>query len=165
MGIVRELASVGHDLGAVFLLIGLATILPLGVGAYYQEWDAFSVMGQTTLLYLILGGALRFLPKGDIKSRNSLSIAATALVWVFVSFLGCLPFLFTGMNLLDAAFESMSAWTGTGFSLATNIEEWPKTLLLWRSFMQWIGGLGIIALTLTVVNKAGLVTRGLYRSE
>ncbi|HJK16136.1 MAG TPA: hypothetical protein O0X44_01030, partial [Methanocorpusculum sp.] len=101
MGIVRELASVGHDLGAVFLLIGLATILPLGVGAYYQEWDAFSVMGQTTLLYLILGGALRFLPKGDIKSRNSLSIAATALVWVFVSFLGCLPFLFTGMNLLD----------------------------------------------------------------
>lgn len=165
MGIVRELASVGHDLGAVFLLIGLATILPLGVGAYYQEWDALSVMGQTTLLYLILGGALRFLPKGDIKSRNSLSIAATALVWVFVSFLGCLPFLFTGMNLLDAAFESMSAWTGTGFSLATNIEEWPKTLLLWRSFMQWIGGLGIIALTLTVVNKAGLVTRGLYRSE
>lgn len=129
MGIFRELASVGHDVGAVFLLIGLATSLPLGVGAYYQEWDAFFVMGQATILFLLLGVALRLLPKGSKPARNSLSIAATALIWVFVSFLGCLPFLFTGMGVLDAAFESMSAWTGTGFTLATNVEEWPKTLL------------------------------------
>jgi len=165
MGIFRELASVGHDLGAVFLLIGLATILPLGVGAYYQEWDALFVMGQATLLFLLLGASLRLLPKGSKPARNSLSIAATALVWIFVSFLGCLPFLFTGMGMLDAAFESMSAWTGTGFTLATNVEDWPKTLLFWRSFMSWIGGLGIIAFTLTVASRSGLVTRGLYRSE
>ena len=165
MGIFRELASVGHDVGAVFLLIGLATFLPLGVGAYYQEWDAFFVMGQATILFLLLGAALRLLPKGSKPARNSLSIAATALIWVFVSFLGCLPFLFTGMGVLDAAFESMSAWTGTGFTLATNVEEWPKTLLFWRSFMQWIGGLGIIAFTLTVASRSGLVARGLYRSE
>lgn len=165
MGIFRELASIGHDLGVVFLLIGLATILPLGVGTYYQEWDALFVMGQAMFLFLLLGTALRFLPKGDKPARNSLSIAATALIWVFVSFIGCLPFLFTGMGLLDAAFESMSAWTGTGITLATNIEEWPKALLLWRSFMQWIGGLGIIAFTLTVASRSGLVTRGLYRSE
>ena len=165
MGIFRELASVGHDVGAVFLLIGLATFLPLGVGAYYQEWDAFFVMGQATILFLLLGAALRLLPKGSKPARNSLSIAATALIWVFVSFLGCLPILFTGMGVLDAAFESMSAWTGTGFTLATNVEEWPKTLLFWRSFMQWIGGLGIIAFTLTVASRSGLVARGLYRSE
>ncbi|MCZ9312844.1 MAG: TrkH family potassium uptake protein [Methanocorpusculum sp.] len=165
MGIFRELASVGHDLGAVFLLIGLATILPLGVGAYYQEWDAFFVMGQATLLFLLLGASLRLLPKGNKPARNSLSIAATALVWVFVSFFGCLPFLFTGMGLLDAAFESMSAWTGTGFTLALHVEDWPRTLLFWRSFMQWIGGLGIIAFTLTVASRSGLVARGLYRSE
>ena len=122
MGIFCELASVGHDVGAVFLLIGLATFLSLGVGAYYQEWDAFFVMGQATILFL-LGAALRLLPKGSKPARNSLSIAATALIWVFVSFLGCLPFLFTGMGVLDAAFESMSAWTGTGFTLATNVEE------------------------------------------
>ena len=165
MGIFRELAGVGHDLGAVFLLIGLATLLPLGVGAYYQEWDALFVMGEATILFLLLGAGLRLLPKGKNPARNSLSIAATALIWIFVSFLGCLPFLFTGMGVLDAAFESMSAWTGTGFTLATNIEEWPRTLLFWRSFMQWIGGLGIIAFTLTVASRSGLVARGLYRSE
>lgn len=165
MGIFRELAGVGHDLGAVFLLIGLATLLPLGVGAYYQEWDALFVMGEATVLFLLLGAGLRLLPKGKNPARNSLSIAATALIWIFVSFLGCLPFLFTGMGVLDAAFESMSAWTGTGFTLAANIEEWPRTLLFWRSFMQWIGGLGIIAFTLTVASRSGLVARGLYRSE
>lgn len=165
MGIFRELAGVGHDLGAVFLLIGLATFLPLGVGVYYQEWDALLAMTEATIVFLVLGIVFRLLPPGDKPARNSLSIAATALVWVFVSFVGCLPFIFTGIGLLDAAFESMSAWTGTGFTLATHIEEWPKTLLFWRSFMQWIGGLGIIAFTLTVASRSGLVTRGLYRSE
>jgi hypothetical protein len=53
MGIFHEFASVGHDLGSVFLLIGIATILPLGVGRYYLEWDALLVMGQTTLLFLL----------------------------------------------------------------------------------------------------------------
>lgn len=165
MGIFHELATVGRDLGAVFLLMGIAALLPFGVGAYYQEWDALLSMGEATLLSFVLGAALRLLPKGDKPARNSLSIAATALIWVFVSSIGCLPFLFTGMALFDAAFESMSAWTGTGFTLAANIEEWPKTMLFWRSFMQWIGGLGIIAFTLTIASRSGLVTRGLYRSE
>ncbi|MDU9375813.1 Trk system potassium uptake protein TrkG [Methanocorpusculaceae archaeon Sp1] len=165
MGLIRELASVGRDLGAVFLLVGIATILPIIVGIYYQEWHVLPVMLVPTLLFFALAIFLRFLPKGDKPARNSLSIAATALVWVFVSSIGCIPFMITGMTFLDASFESMSAWTGTGFTFALNIEEWPRTLLFWRSFMQWIGGLGIIAFTLTVASRSGLITRGLYRSE
>ncbi|MDR3102206.1 MAG: TrkH family potassium uptake protein [Methanocalculaceae archaeon] len=165
MGILHELVSVGRDLGSVFLFIGLATLLPLGVGAYCQEWAALFVMGGATFLFLILGGVLLLLPGGNKPARSSLSIAAAALVWIFVSFIGCLPFLSTGMTVLDAAFESMSAWAGTGFTFIVDFGTWPKTFLIWRSFMQWIGGLGIIAFTLTVASRSGLVTRSLYRSE
>ncbi len=165
MGLIRELASVGRDLGAVFLLLGIATLLPLAIGAYYQEWHVLPVMLESTLLFFALGIFLRLLPKGDKPARSSLSIAATALVWVFVSAIGCVPFMFTGMTFLNASFESMSSLTGTGFTFALNIEDWPRTLLFWRSFMQWIGGLGIIAFTLTIASRSGLVTRGLYRSE
>ncbi|MDV0443211.1 TrkH family potassium uptake protein [Methanorbis rubei] len=165
MGLIRELASVGRDLGAVFFLLGVATLLPIVIGVYYQEWHALGAILQATLLFFAIGIFLRFLPKGNKPARNSLSIAATALIWVFVSSIGCIPFMITGMSFLDASFESMSAWTGTGFTFAPHIEEWPRTLLVWRSFMQWVGGLGIIAFTLTVASRSGLITRGLYRSE
>ena len=165
MGLLRELAALAHDAGAVLFLIGAATFLPLILGCLWQEWDALIPMATATVLLLGIGAVLRLLPKGEKPARGSLSIATTALIWVLVSFLGCFPFLFAGMNMLDAAFESMSAWTGTGFTLAVNLEAWPKTLLFWRSFMQWIGGLGIIAFTLTVASRSGLMARGLYRSE
>ncbi|MDO5846245.1 MAG: TrkH family potassium uptake protein, partial [Methanocorpusculum sp.] len=122
-------------------------------------------MSLATVSLCGLGLTLRFLPKTAKKPRTSTSIAATALIWVVVGLCGALPFLYTGLSFIDAAFESMSAWTGTGFTIAPDIESWPKTMQFWRSFMQWIGGLGIIAFTLTVATRGGLISRGLYRSE
>jgi trk system potassium uptake protein TrkH len=165
MGVLQELGSLQRDVGSVLILLGLATILPLGVCVYYAEWQALFPMLSATVVFLALGGVCRLYPKAVRTPRNSLSIAATALVWIFVSFLGCLPFVMTGLSGLDALFESMSAWTGTGFTVVHNIEEWPKTILFWRSFMQWIGGLGIIAFMLTIASKSGLISRGMYRSE
>ena len=165
MGYLRELPAIGRDIGSVFLLIGLVSLLPMIVGCIYQEWYALPWMATSTITLLVLGGVLHLLPKYNKPPRASLSIAATALIWALVGILGCFPFFCAGMPLLDAVFESMSAWTGTGFSLATNLETWPKTILLWRSLMQWIGGLGIIAFTLTVANRSGLVTQNFYRSE
>ena len=165
MGYVRELPAIGRDIGSVLLLIGAASLLPIIVGCFYQEWYALPWMGTSTLALIGLGGLLRLLPKGSKSPRASLSISATAVIWALVGFLGCFPFIFAGMPFIDAAFESMSAWTGTGFTLAVNIEDWPKTILLWRSLMQWIGGLGIVAFTLTVASRSGMVTQNLYRSE
>ena len=154
MGYVRELPAIGRDIGSVLLLIGAASLLPIIVGCFYQEWYALPWMGTSTLALIGLGGLLRLLPKGSKSPRASLSISATAVIWALVGFLGCFPFIFAGMPFIDAAFESMSAWTGTGFTLAVNIEVWPKTILLWRSLMQWIGGLGIVAFTLTVASRS-----------
>lgn len=165
MGYLRELPAIGRDIGSVLLLIGAATLLPIIVGCLYQEWYALPWMASSTAAMLGLGGILHLLPKNTKPPRASLSISATAVIWALVGFLGCFPFIFAGMPFIDAAFESMSAWTGTGFTLTTNLEDWPKTILLWRSLMQWIGGLGIVAFMLTVASRSGLVTQNLYRSE
>ncbi|MDO9522990.1 MAG: TrkH family potassium uptake protein [Methanocorpusculum sp.] len=165
MGYLRELPAIGRDIGSVLLLIGAATLLPIIVGCLYQEWYALPWMATSTVAMLGIGGLLHLLPKNTKPPRASLSISATAVIWALVGFLGCFPFIFAGMPFLDAVFESMSAWTATGFSLATNLEDWPNTILLWRSLMQWIGGLGIVAFTLTVASRSGLVTQNLYRSE
>lgn len=165
MGYLGELPAIGRDIGSVLLLIGAATLLPIIVGCLYQEWYALPWMASSTFAMLGLGGLLHLLPKNTKTPRASLSISATAVIWALVGFLGCFPFIFAGMPPIDAAFESMSAWTGTGFTLAVNLEDWPKTILLWRSLMQWIGGLGIVAFMLTVASRSGLVTQNLYRSE
>ncbi len=162
MELIRELPALGRDLGPGLILIGLTSIAAIIVGCLFKEWEALPWMAAATVSLCGIGLLLRFLPKTSKVPRTSTSIAATALVWVIVGICGSFPFLFTGMPFLDAAFESMSAWTGTGFSIAENIEAWPKTLLFWRSFMQWVGGLGIVAFTLTVATRSGLVTRGLY---
>ena len=165
MELIKELPALGRDLGPGLILIGLTSIAAIIVGCLFEEWEALPWMAAATVSLCGIGLLLRFLPKTSKVPRTSTSIAATALVWVIVGICGSFPFLFTGMPFLDAAFESMSAWTGTGFSIAENIEAWPKTLLFWRSFMQWVGGLGIVAFTLTVATRSGLVTRGLYNSE
>jgi hypothetical protein len=79
MGVFREFASVWPNLGAVFLLIGVATILPLAVERYYLGWDSIHMMGQTMFLFLLLGAFFRLLTEGSKSTRNSLSIAVIAI--------------------------------------------------------------------------------------
>lgn len=166
MGYFTELPSLGREIGPGLILVGLASLIPMIVGCIYSEWTVIPWMALTTISLCGLGLLLKFLPgKKDVKPRVGLSIAGTAMIWVIVGLLGALPFLYTGIPFIDCAFESMSAWTGTGFSIAYNLDDWPNTLLFWRSVMQWIGGLGIVAFTLTVASRSGLIKRGLYRSE
>lgn len=122
MELIRELPALGRDLGPGLILIGLTSIAAIIVGCLFKEWEALPWMAAATVSLCGIGLLLRFLPKTSKVPRTSTSIAATALVWVIVGICGSFPFLFTGMPFLDAAFESMSAWTGTGFSIAENIE-------------------------------------------
>ncbi|HJJ28428.1 MAG TPA: TrkH family potassium uptake protein [Methanocorpusculum sp.] len=166
MEFFRELAALGRDLGPGLALIGAVSLIPLIVTVIYQEWGMVFWM---LIPALILGGTgllLRFVvPKTDKRPRAGLSIAATAFLWVVVALICGIPFLSTGISYADAIFESMSALTCTGFSVVPDFESWPHTLLFLRSFMQWLGGIGIVAFTLVVASRSGLVARGLYRSE
>jgi len=164
MEFVKELPSLGRDLGPVLILIGLLSLTAVGVGCIYEEWSSIPAMLSVSVILCILGLVFRLLPQNGKKPRISSSIAAVAFVWGLVGLCGALPFFIVEVSFTDAIFESMSAWSGTGFSVIGNIEEWPHALLFWRSLMQWIGGLGIIAFALTMVSRVGF-NRGLSLSE
>jgi len=97
-----------------------------------------------------------------------------ALGWIFISLIGSIPFIMIGFNkndplvtmdFLSAFFESMSGWTGTGLTMVDRESLLPYTLQFWRSIIQWIGGVGVIVLTLSILARPGTGSFVLYRSE
>jgi trk system potassium uptake protein TrkH len=90
--------------------------------------------------------------RSDIKQRKDAFLTVT-LSWVIISFIGCLPYLFSGAipSFIDAFFESVSGFTTTGSSILIDIEGLPKAILFWRSLTHWIGGIGIIVLVIIIM--------------
>ncbi len=101
----------------------------------------------------VSGMGMMFLRPRSREMGKREAILLTSLIWVILSLFGMLPFILldTHSSVTDAFFETMSGFTTTGASALPSLENVPKSLLLWRCVMQWIGGLGIILFTLAVV--------------
>ncbi|ADD08354.1 TrkH family potassium uptake protein [Candidatus Aciduliprofundum boonei] len=100
----------------------------------------------------------------NLSLRESFKVAAIG--WLLMSFFGAIPFILSGyLNPLDAWFESMSGFTATGLTMFTDVESLPKSILLWRSLTEWIGGVGVIALFLSVMYRTSRVVQSLYFAE
>ncbi len=103
-------------------------------------------------------------PPEKLTIRESFKIAA--LGWLMMSFVGAIPYFLSGyLNPLDAWFESMSGFTATGLTMFTDVETLPRSILLWRSLTEWIGGVGVIALFLSVMYRTSKVVQALYFAE
>lgn len=109
----------------------------------------------------------------SVSSRNIRSInfkegiVVVSLGWVTVSVFGALPYVISGYlpSFADAFFETVSGFTTTGASVVPDIESWPKGLLYWRSLTQWLGGMGIIALLVTMLTGLGARAKQLFKAE
>jgi len=100
-----------------------------------------------TILYIIgflLENKIK-VPFEKLKAKHHVVISAIAFSWLILPFISGIVYILTGLNIIDAYFESMSAWTTTGFTMYNNVESLPYSVKFWRSFEQWIGGIGIIA--------------------
>ncbi|MDF2520861.1 MAG: potassium transporter KefA, partial [Clostridia bacterium] len=93
--------------------------------------------------------------------------AIVALGWILMSFFGSLPFVFSGAipSLIDSFFETSSGFTTTGASILTDIEALPKGILFWRSFTHWVGGMGVIVLTLAILPSLGARSIQMMKAE
>lgn len=141
-------------IGWLLMIEAAFMLIPLTVGAIYDEAQA-----MRAFLYsiLITGGAGALMTFGirprstDMHKREGLLL--TAIVWVFFSIFGMLPFLLDGTldDVADAFFEAMSGFTTTGATVIKDVEEASHPVLIWRALMQWIGGMGIILFTLAVI--------------
>ena len=163
---IEHLAMIAHDMGLIFEFLGIASFVPFLVLAIFQEWDLVLPMATAPVTFIVLGFVISHIPYQDLEPSFSVTLSAVALSWLAIAFIGALPFVFgMHMSYTDSVFEAMSGWTGTAFSMVTSLDQAPKTILFWRSFMQWIGGIGIIVFGVSLRRKTRVSLFRLYRSE
>ncbi len=156
-----------HMLGAILLVEGAAMVPSLLIALLYGDGDAMAFV-WTMLILVVLGGAMRLLgkpEKQDLRAREGFLVVG--LSWVLLALFGSLPFMFSGVipNPIDAFFEAVSGITTTGSSIMTNVEGQPHGVMFWRSFTHWIGGMGVLVLTLALLPELGGRTSHLVRAE
>ncbi len=139
--------------GTVICAVGFFLFIPLITEIIYktESWQSYAV---PILLYLIIGGSLVITNKNvDLKISLKEGFIITVLSWLLITFLCAVPFLYTEVNLgvVDALFESMSGVTTTGATTLSNIDSLPKGILIWRAFLQWLGGIGIVVIALFIL--------------
>lgn len=155
-------------LGLLSWVFGLVLLVPLAIELYgWQGGDDLSRIvgfGVPAFVAVVAGAALkRNLRFEPLDNRRAMLL--TALAWMVISGIGALPFwIGLKVSFLDAYFESVSGFTTTGITMLEGLDWMPPSILFWRSFMQWLGGLGILAFFLAVLYTAGSANR-LYSAE
>ena len=140
--------------GWLLLIEAAFMLLPLAVAWIYNEPTALRAFIYSTLITAGAGAAMAFGIKPHSTSMHKREgLMLTAIIWVFFSVFGMLPYLFSDTfdNITDAFFETMAGFTTTGSSVIRYVEEIPHGVLFWRAMTQWIGGMGIILFTLAVI--------------
>lgn len=156
-----------HLLGAM-LLLEAATMAPsLLLALVYGDGDALA-LAEAIGVALLAGLPMRYLCRPQIRTlRAREGFLVVALGWIQLSVFGALPFVFSGMipNFVDALFEAVSGFTTTGATIITSFEGLPRGLMFWRSFTHWIGGMGVLVLTLALLPQLSARTSHLVRAE
>jgi trk system potassium uptake protein len=156
-----------YVMGLLLLMEGTAMALSIPISLYYNESDLWGFI-YSCLITFGIGGLLWLLFKNcnkTIGKREGYIIVSS--VWIVFSFFGALPFYISSSipSFTDAYFETMSGFTTTGASILNNIEEMPHGILLWRSMTQWLGGMGIIVLSIAILPILGIGGMQLFLAE
>lgn len=155
-----------HILGLALLFLGLSIALPLGVSWYYQDGAVRALMWSGALT-IGSGSVLVLLPYDTRPLERREGLIAVPVIWCLITSFGSLPFLLSGSvpSFADAFFESMSGFTTTGATVFTQIDDKPLSILFWRSWIQWLGGMGIVVLFLAIFPLFGVGVLQLFRGE
>ncbi|WP_338729543.1 TrkH family potassium uptake protein [Haladaptatus sp. DJG-WS-42] len=190
-GIVpTDLATIFRDVGALVLMEAALLALSAGVALAFGELYVAGAFVLAAAITAGTGGLARKLFDDAPAPRMKHGMVIAAAGWFATAIFGALPFLFAaylvphsvaasyvpagvdyGSSLahfrspLHAFFESMSGWTGSGLTMAVHEPTMPKALLWWRSLIQWVGGVGVIVLTVSILARPGSGSYALYQSE
>ena len=147
-------------LGVLQIILGVSMIIPIITQVIYDQLNSsFIGAGIVTIIFGILFSLSNL--DHDKKLNLQQAFLLTALSWLSIAIFGSLPFIFSNLQLsiTDAFFESMSGITTTGSSIITNLNDTPKSILIWRALLQWLGGIGIIVMAITlmpIMNVGGM---------
>jgi len=152
------------NLGFILQTAGILIILPILVAFFYQEKDSALALLLTSFIFLASGFMMNALAeRKDLDFKSSCMLVT--LTFFILSFIGTLPYLYLGIfnsnsffnNFVNSYFESISGYTTTGFSLLDTFENLPRSIVVYRSLTQWIGGIGIVYLILAFFYREGVL--------
>jgi trk/ktr system potassium uptake protein len=154
--------------GLLIFFLGIFMAAPLGLSLISRDGSA-SALTSSMLITCAAGTFLFVFSRKDrepnLNHRDG--VAIVAIGWIAAGLFGALPFFFSGSisSLTDACFESVSGFTTTGASILKNVEALTDSVLLWRSIIQWLGGMGIIVLSIAILPFLGVGGMQLYKAE
>ena len=155
-------------LSSIFIGFGIMVFLPLIIAFYYGDTNSFIPFISAGTISVLLGLLLKFLFKNkenynDLRKKEGLFIVA--LSWISISIIASIPFLFYGFSPINALFEGTSGITTTGATILTDFSLYPKTMFFWRSFSQWLGGMGVIVLFIAILPQFAVAGRQMFSAE
>ena len=158
--------TVFFAIGVLLVILGAFMLIPFFVQfIYYEKNNAFLISASVTAFI----GILLVLANLDINRKLNLQqvFLLTTLSWLSIAIFGCLPFLLSNLDLsfVDAFFESMSGITTTGSTIIANLDNAPKSILIWRAILQWLGGIGVIVMAITILPLLNVGGMQLFRMD
>lgn len=150
--------------GKTLLVVALCMVAPLLVTLYYGE--SLSPFLYSIGLLVVIGALLARL-KAEPHFFSRESFFTVGLIWILFGIFGALPFWFSGYfeTFVDCVFESISGFTTTGASILKAVEHLPRGILFWRSFTHWLGGMGVLILTIALLPSLGISGTQLAKAE
>lgn len=155
-----------HTLGWVAIVEAACMLMPLICAAIYKE----SCIGAFLCSIILCAGIGFLLTRGSVQRREMYArdgFVTVAASWIMISLLGAIPFMLgaEGFNFVDALFETVSGFTTTGASVLSDVEALPKSLIFWRSFTHWIGGMGVLVFLVALLPLSGGTNMYLIKAE
>ena len=158
--------TVFFAIGVLLITLGTFMLIPFLVQFIYDERNGTFLSSASITIFI---GILLVLTNLEENKKLNLQQAflLTTLSWLSIAIFGCIPFLLSNLNLsiVDAFFESMSGITTTGSTIITNLDNAPKSILIWRALLQWLGGIGVIVMAITVLPLLNVGGMQLFRME
>ncbi|MDR3172141.1 MAG: TrkH family potassium uptake protein [Treponema sp.] len=164
----RDSGGLLRILAFLLAFVTLTMLIPLAMAALYQEREMIRVFGLTIIPALLIT-----LPAlvGYRKQKAQFSVSGgfllVCLAWVFTCLLGTFPYYLSGVlpRFIDAFFESVSGFSTTGATIIADVESMPRSLLFWRAMTHWLGGMGIVVLTVAILPLLGVTGFQLVKAE
>ncbi|WP_407408938.1 TrkH family potassium uptake protein [Methanobrevibacter sp.] len=162
-----DLLIIIRNMGLLMIGIGVISLVPIIVDLIYLEFNFINFLLPSAIsiaIGLFITHVLDEYSLSKIRLKHAMIISSLSWLWAGIVG-GVILQMVTGLSIVDGIFESISALTGSGITIYPDVESLPHSVLFFRGFQQWIGGLGIIVMIISVLTKPGTISSKLYRSE
>jgi len=158
--------TVFFAIGVLLIILGASMLIPFFIQFIYGEKNSIFLSSASVTAFI---GILLVLTNLEENRKLNLQQAflLTTLSWLSIAIFGCIPFILSDLNLsfVDSFFESMSGITTTGSTIIINLDNAPKSILIWRAILQWLGGIGVIVMAITILPLLNVGGMQLFRME